>query len=217
MHVMKNTYLNLIFILTFLFITSLSHSQVTKTEIKKLDSTKIKHINIGLKLGIPNLIGGSAEIILPVLGNRIGPYIDYSGFNIDSNEVGTSLSYLEYGANLYFNQKGSGFFISLGQAKFNSDLTFYDLSFTNGGMSSNGSVSTEFNFNTTNLKLGIKTSGTLYFRFEVGFGFGDIPDSIDFTATLDGITESFSEEIPPIPGLGQSGILIGNIGFGVAF
>ena len=84
-------------------------------------------------------------------------------------------------------------------------------------MSSTGTVSTEFNFNTTNLKLGIKTSGKLYFRFEVGFGFGDIPDSIDFTATVDGITESFSEEIPPIPGLGQSGILIGNIGFGVAF
>ena len=217
MHVMKNTHLNLIFILTFLFITTFSYSQVTKTEIKKLDSTKVKYINIGFKVGIPNLIGGSAEIILPVLGNRIGPYIDYSAFNIDTDEVGTSLSYLEYGANLYFNPKGSGFFISLGQAKFDSDLTFYDLSFTNGGMSSTGSVSTDFNFNTTNLKLGIKTSGTFYFRFEVGFGLGDIPDSIDFTATVDGITENFSEEIPPIPGLGQSGLLIGNIGFGIAF
>ena len=37
-------------------------------------------------------------------------------------------------------------------------------------MSSTGTVSTDFNFNTTNLKLGIKTSGTFYFRFEVGFG-----------------------------------------------
>ena len=86
-----------------------------------------------------------------------------------------------------------------------------------GRQSTSGDASTAFNFNTANLKLGIKTGGTIYFHFEVGYGFGDIPDTIDFTATADGITESFSEELPPIPGLSSGGILIGTVGFGVSF
>ena len=214
---MKTLFFYLIIITTLFFNTSICYSQSDEIKDSSLDTIKIKYVNIGVKVGIPNLIGGSVEVLLPVLGNRISPYFDYSGFNIDTDQVGTKLSYSEYGANLYFNKKGNGFFVSLGKAKFDANLTFNELNFSDDGNSTTDSASTNLNFNTTNIKLGIKTGGAFYFRFEIGFGLGDIPDAINFTATSNGITENFSEEIPAIPGLGQGGILIGNIGFGLAF
>ena len=211
---MRKISLKLVILLSLVLFSNRAFSQVEKVEA--LDSIKVKHINLGVKLGIPNLIGGSAEIILPILGNRIGPYFDYSGFSIDTDEIGTSFSYLEYGANLYFNQKGNGFFLSLGQGKFNTKLAFNALDFGNLLVLPEP-ITTDFNFNTTNIKLGIKSGGTFYFRFELGFGLADIPDSVDFIATYGGITKSFSEELPPIPGISTSGVLIGNIGFGFSF
>ena len=211
---MRKISLKLVILLSLILFSNRAFSQVEKVEA--LDSIKVKHINLGVKLGIPNLIGGSAEIVLPILGNRIGPYFDYSGFSIDTDEIGTSFSYLEYGANLYFNQKGNGFFLSLGQGKFNTELAFNALDFGNLLVLPEP-ITTDFNFNTTNIKLGIKSGGTFYFKFELGFGLADIPDSVDFIATYGGITKSFSEELPPIPGISTSGILIGNIGFGFSF
>ena len=211
---MRKISLKLVILLSLVLFSNFTFSQLE--EVEALDSIKVKYINLGVKLGIPNLIGGSAEIILPILGNRIGPYFDYSGFSIDTDEIGTSFSYLEYGANLYFNQKGNGFFLSLGQGKFNTELAFNALDFGNLLVLPEP-ITTDFNFNTTNIKLGIKSGGTFYFRFELGFGLADIPDSVDFIATYGGITKSFSEELPPIPGISTSGILIGNIGFGFSF
>ena len=211
---MRKISLKLEILLSLVLFSNLAFSQVE--EVEALDSIKVKHINLGVKLGIPNLIGGSAEIVLPILGNRIAPYFDYSGFSIDTDEIGTSYSYLEYGANLYFNQKGNGFFLSIGQGKFNTEIAFNALDFGNLLVLSEP-ITTDFNFNTTNIKLGIKSGGTFYFRFELGFGLADIPDSVDFIATYGGITRSFSEELPPIPGISTSGVLIGNIGFGFSF
>ena len=211
---MRKISLKLVILLSLVLFSNFTFSQLE--EVEALDSIKVKYINLGVKLGIPNLIGGSAEIVLPILGNRIAPYFDYSGFSIDTDDIGTSFSYLEYGANLYFNQKGNGFFLSLGQGKFNTELAFNALDFGNLLLLSEP-ITTDFNFNTTNIKLGIKSGGTFYFRFELGFGLADIPDSVDFIATYGGITKSFSEELPPIPGISTSGVLIGNIGFGFSF
>ena len=97
------------------------------------------------------------------------------------------------------------------------DVTFTNLLFSNALQSLFGSGSTKLNLDTTNFKLGLKTAGTVFFRFELGYGVGNIPDSLKFIASLNGITESFTENIPPIPGLGTGGILIGNIGFGLSF
>ena len=153
----------------------------------------------------------------PILNNKIAPFLDFSGLNIDIDDVGTDFSYLEYGANFYFNEKGNGFFISLGQGKFNTDLNFYNLEFNENGQSTIGDASTNLKFSTTNIKTGIKTGGTFYFRFEVGYGFGSIQKTVEFNATANGISDSFTEEIPPIPGVNSGGILIGNIGFGLSF
>ena len=197
----------------FILMTSFSYGQNDEIIIENSDSLKIKRINIGLKIGIPNIVGGSAEITLPILNNRISPYFDISGFNLEADDIETNFSYSEFGANVYLNQKGNGFFVSLGRGQFNTELTFNDLDFDGA----RGSATTDFDFGTTNIKLGLKSGGSFYFRFEVGYGIGDIPDSINFTATSGGITETFSEDIPPIPGLSSGGTIIGNIGFGFAF
>jgi hypothetical protein len=72
--------------------------------------------------------------------------------------------------------------------------------------------------NTTNLKLGLKTGGTFYFRVELGYGLGEVPSELMINAsTSDGYKETVVEEVPNIPGISNSGILVGNIGFGLSF
>jgi len=36
----------------------------------------IKRISLGLKIGIPNIIGGTIQGVLPILGNQIAPYFN---------------------------------------------------------------------------------------------------------------------------------------------
>lgn len=205
------------FALVLFFSLQTVYSQDLEAQTKPADSVKIKRFNLGLKLGIPNLIGGSAEILLPLVNNGLAPFFDYSGLDIKTDDVASKLSYLEYGVNYYPNKKGNGFFLALGRAQFKTDLTFYDLVFSETGQSLEGEGATAFDFSTTNFKLGIKAGSNIYFRFELGFGFGKIPEEIEFTASAGGIEESFSEPLPPLPGLSTNGVLIGNVGFGLAF
>ena len=101
---MKNLGLEHYIFFTIIFISTISFAQEQEQLLIPEDSIQVNHFNLGVKLGIPNLIGGSAEIVLPVFGNRIAPFIDYSGFNLDTDELETEFAYLEYGANIYFNQ-----------------------------------------------------------------------------------------------------------------
>ena len=207
------------FLITYLFLltifTSFAQTESSKEENK--DSLKVKHFSIGLKLGFPNLASGSAELSLPILNNHFAPYIDYSKIPLNFESVETTIAYTEFGINYYFNKKANGFFLGVGKGSLSTDVTFTNLLFTSVLQSLIGSWTTELNLDTTNFKLGVKTAGTVFFRFELGYGLGKIPDSLNFIATLNGISESFTESIPPIPGLTTSGILIGNVGFGFAF
>jgi len=207
------------FLITYLFLLTIftSFAQTKSSKEENSDSLKVKHFSIGLKLGIPNLASGSAELILPILNNHFAPYVDYSKFPLNFESVETTIAYTEFGINYYFNKKANGFFVSVGKGSLSTDVTFTNLLFANDLQSLIGSGSTKLNLDTTNFKLGVKTAGTVFFRFELGYGVGKIPDSLNFIASLNGISESFTESIPPIPGLGTSGILIGNIGFGFAF
>jgi hypothetical protein len=207
------------FLITYLFLLTIftSFAQTESSNEENRDSLRVKHFSIGLKLGIPNLASGSAELTLPILNNHFAPYVDYSKFPLNFESVETTIAYTEFGINYYFNKKANGFFIGVGKGSLSTDITFTNLLFANGLQSLIGSGSTELNLDTTNFKLGVKTAGTVFFRFELGYGVGKIPDSLNFIASLNGISESFTESIPPIPGLGTSGILIGNIGFGFAF
>ncbi len=210
---MKIYQFTILFLLTSLFV----HAQVMESEMEETDLPGVKRVALGVKLGIPNLTSGSAELILPFLNNHFAPTIEYSKIGLNFENIETNISYTEYGVNYYFNQKGNGLFIGVGKASLSTDITFTDLIFSNALETITGSGSTNLDLETTNFKIGIKTGGTFYFKFEVGYGMGTIPSVLNFQATANGITESFSEDIPPIPGLGKDGILIGTIGFGIAF
>ncbi len=207
--------------ITFLIFLLLSINLIAQNE--ELDSsqvvdttdTAIKRISLGLKIGIPNIIGGAVEGVLPMLGNRIAPYFNLSGFNLDIDNVSSEMSYTEFGSKIYFGNKGNGFFVGLGSSKFSSSLNFKDLSLDFG---ETGTGSVDLDINTFIIKLGAKTGGRIYFNFELGYGVGSIPDELKFQATSStGRTEYTTEKIPNIPGVTEGGILIGNVGFGISF
>jgi len=179
---------------------------------------KVKRFSLGAKLGIPNVIGGSAEVVLPFFHNRLAPYLDYNNFSFNLDKTADlSLSYIEYGANFYLKDQGKGFYVGLGNAKMKTDLHYNELVFNGNGMTITDSAKVDFDLDTFNVKMGIKSGGTFYFRFELGFGIGTVPDAVKFTAVSNGITEEFTKDVPAIPGITSNGILIGNVGFGFSF
>ena len=151
------------------------------------------------------------------MNNHIAPFIDYGSFSLDIENTQADLKYLEYGLNIYFGNKGKGLYVGAGSGKLTNEFTFNDLTFEDNGVSLKGSATTSLDINALNLKLGFKSGGLIYFRIEAGYGIGTIPDRLNFTATSGGIIETFSEEIPAIPGIGSNGFAIGNIGLGVSF
>ena len=185
----------------------------------------IKRISVGLKIGIPNIVGGAVEGVLPIFGNRIAPYFNISSFDLDVENVTTKLAYTEFGSKIYFGNKGKGFFVGVGSSKFASTLDFKDLSL-DGGETGSGTV--DLDLNTFIIKLGAKTGGRIYFNFELGYGIGSIPKDLKFTGTVEtnkipgspeiGDTTIVTEPVPNIPGINPGGgILIGNVGFGISF
>ena len=205
-----------IFITIFVFVSTFTTAQTEEIDSLKLNES-VKLISIGTKIGMPNLISLNGEITLPFLNNHFAPYIDYGAFNLDINDVESNLNYSEFGINFYFSNKGKGLYASVGKTQLDSEFTFKNLTFEENGEKVIGSAKTNLDINTLNLKLGLKTGGSFYFKFEIGYGIGSVPDSIDFTAISNGITESFSEDVPTIPGLSSRGLLISNFGFGLSF
>ena len=202
----------------FLILSLISTAYVSAQDISITDSiSKSKTISIGVKVGAPNILSLNGEFVLPILNNHIAPFIDYGSFSLDIENTQADLKYLEYGLNIYFGNKGKGLYVGAGSGKLTNEFTFNDLTFEDNGVSLKGSATTSLDINALNLKLGFKSGGLIYFRIEAGYGIGTIPDRLNFTATSGGITETFSEEIPAIPGIGSNGFAIGNIGLGVSF
>jgi hypothetical protein len=201
-------------------------SELQNTEVISMATTdslqtKIRRLSVGAKIGMPNIVGGSFEFILPVLNNHLAPYADFSGFDINP-EKGTevSLSYTEFGVNYYFKNTGKGLYISGGLGNLSTDLTFSNIEVDDnlGRIEDDGVGTTKEKIATTNLKLGIKTGGRFYFRFELGYGSGDIPGELKINAKNSrGFSRKITKEFPGIPGLSDGGVIIGNIGFGLSF
>ena len=177
------------------------------------EEQSVKRISLGLKLGVPNMASGTFEYVLPVLNNRIAPYINYGAYDLKVDMTEIDLSYSEFGAKYYFNEKGKGFYAGLGISSFSSSLVYNDVSLS-GGMTGTGSV--DLNIDTTILKIGVKTGGTLYFSFELGYGYrsGKLSANVNIYHTA---WRDRTEEIPSIPGIGAGGIVVGNIGLGISF
>ena len=202
----------------FLILSIISTAYVSAQDISITDSiSKSKTISIGVKAGAPNILSLNREFVLPILNNHIAPFVDYGSFSLDIENTQADLKYLEYGLNIYFGNKGKGLYVGAGSGKLTNEFTFNDLTFEDNGVSLKGSATTSLDINALNLKLGFKSGGLIYFRIEAGYGIGTIPDRLNFTATSGGITETFSEEIPAIPGIGSNGFAIGNIGLGLSF
>ena len=177
---------------------------------------KIKRLSLGVKVGVPNIASLNGELILPFAGNRISAYFDYGAFNFPIDETDIETTYTEYGVNLYFNGNGKGFYLSAGNGSLSTNYTFNNLDFEDGS-GQTGSGSTELDIDAVNLKLGLKTGGAIYLRLEAGFGFTSIPETLTFTATSNNITQTFTEDLPNIPGVSSDGILVGNLGLGFSF
>ena len=180
---------------------------------------KVKRLSVGVKIGVPNVAGGSAEVVLPFLDNRIAPYADFSSFDVEDAETEIGLSYNEFGLNVYFGKQGKGLYAAIGAGNLSTDLVFYE-TFEEDGVSVQGKGSIGVDIASTNLKLGVKTGGRIYFRFELGYGFtSDVPTELSVRLEEiggDGVeTEVF--DFPAVPGVGEGGLLVGNIGFGISF
>ena len=180
---------------------------------------KVKRLSLGVKLGVPNVAGGSAEIVLPFLDNRIAPYADFSGFDVEDAETEIALSYTEFGLNVYFGKEGKGLYAAIGAGNLSTDLTFYE-TFEEEGVTVQGKGTIGVDIASTNLKIGVKTGGRIYFRFELGYGFtSDVPSQL--TVRLEEIggdgVENEVFDFPAVPGVGDNGLLVGNIGFGISF
>tara|TARA_B100001057_G_scaffold86180_1_gene82030 strand:+ start:3556 stop:4182 length:627 start_codon:yes stop_codon:yes gene_type:complete len=206
---------NLIAILILLFSISISAQNIEKDSLNVELENSIKRFSLGLKIGTPNMIGGAVQYVLPITNNHFAPYANYSGYDIEIENTEINLNYSEFGVKYFFRNTGKGLYTAVGMSSFSSSLAYTDVSLS-GGLTGDGSV--DLNIDTTIVKLGLKTGGTLYFSFELGYGFGTIPDSLTFNAVSStGISESVTEDIPNIPGIGSGGMVVGNIGFGISF
>ena len=185
-------------------------------ESTKFDD-EIKRLSIGFKVGIPNIASLGLQYTLPLLNNHLAPFIEYSSYSYDDTEVEGNLNFSEFGASYFFNESGKGLYVGVGLSSLKLDVSYNNISLDFG---KTGSGSTEIALNTTNLKLGLKTGGRIYLRLEMGYGLGDLPTQVTFVASENSnpsYTETTTEDIPDIPGISESGLIIGNIGFGLSF
>ncbi len=177
----------------------------------------IKPFRIGVKVGVPNIVGGNVEL---VFFKRLAAYVDYSSYSGTFSDVDVSFNHFEIGGNIYFNPTGKGFYGSFSYSSFSLDGSYAGAQ-TDNGITFTGLATGSLAINTINAKLGLKLGRSFYFRTEVGYGFGTIPDTITVTGTVTGgggtTTETGTEPIPDIPGISSSGLLIFNIGFGIGF
>ena len=183
----------------------------TSTTVKGKEKS-LRPLRFGIKVGIPSLITINAEYLTPLLNNRVSIAVDY--FNLERDFDGTIVDYsnFEIGSNVYFNPRGKGFYAGLSYTSFDAEGTFQDVEFDGNGENFGDGVA-NLDYNTFNVKLGLKAGRTIFFRFEVGYGFGSIPQEVT-VRSIDDPSLTTVEEIPDLPGLSDSGIIYFNVGLG---
>lgn len=178
-----------------------------ENSVKKI---KIKPLRIGIRVGVPHLITGNIEYVTPLFDNRLALTMDYITLSKRFTDGIFRFDNFEAGANIYFKNTGKGLYGSLTYFSFRSGVGFTDHNFGQG-FRSDGRA--DFDFNSFNVKLGAKLGKTIYFRVELGYGIGKIPDSVEVISTTYNL--STLEEIPSVAGVSSSGVIVFNIGFGV--
>lgn len=183
-------------------------------------------MRIGLKIGLPNLVGLHLEYVTPLLNERLAPSVDVSyipfsfqdpdsDFTYGTGEVNFRFSYIEVGANYYFFKPGRGLYgnVSYGRLGLNYDFLDY---YSEENDLAGGVGKLDVGFNLLNLKIGAKLGRSFYFRPELGFALvGASADNIAYTVRYpDGTTETASEDLPNVL-VGGSPVF--NLGFGMSF
>lgn len=172
----------------------------------------IKPLRIGVKDGIPNIISIHVEYVTELLGDRIAPTIDYNPFKFNVQGLEINFSNFEIGSNIYLNDTGKGLYGGLTYSKFKAEVFNPDVSFDDDSFGPGNSV---VEFNTINAKIGVKFGRKFYFRLEVGYGFGSLPEQ--FVTTSEDGNSSQTEQIEDVSLLGNSGLPLFNFGFGFGF
>ena len=182
-----------------------------------VEDNSLKRFSVGVKFGFPYMAVLGAQYTLPFFNNHFAPYFDYSQYSYEKNNEDAQFRFSEFGISYFFNQIGKGLYAGLSYSNLSYDVRFTNVILENG---SKGYGSEKIDMRTTNLRIGLKTGGTFYFRIEMGYGLGDIPKKLSFKA-IDNSDPRYSQivtkEIPKISGTSEREMLIGNIGVGISF
>lgn len=191
------------------FLSFGQENNVTQT-IERSES--IKPLRLGARFGVPSLITVNAEYVTPLLDNRVAATLDYINLSKSVDGVTIKYSNFEFGTNVYLQNTGKGLYASLTYFSFKSIGAFEDIEFDD---SSTGPGEAQIDFSTINFKVGVKFGRIFYFRAEVGYGLGKVPEQV--VVKSDNSDATSSEDIPKLPGVSSSGVLIYNIGIGFSF
>jgi hypothetical protein len=205
-------------VLCILFTSFNSYSQEIDTsgEYKNGNLPKKKDINplrIGVKVGVPSFFTINVEYVTPLLDNHVAFAIDYFPLVVNALDTEGKFKNFEIGSNIYLKNTGKGIYGGLSYYSFNAEATnIQDIDFDDG---TSGTGEATIKFNTFNLKLGAKLGRAFYFRIELGYGFGKIPETIVLTSK-DG-NSSTTEDIEETLSFLGAGVPILNFGIGYSF
>lgn len=205
----------IILLMTFPIVGFSQFYKEKKSDI--IEDNSLKRFSVGVKFGLPYMAVLGAQYTLPFFNNHFAPYFDYSQYSYEKNNEDAQFRFSEFGISYFFNQIGKGLYTGLSYSNLSYDVKFTNVILENG---SKGYGSEKIDMRTTNLRIGLKTGGTFYFRIEMGYGLGDIPKKLSFKA-IDNFDPKYSQivtkEIPKISGTSEREMLIGNIGVGISF
>jgi len=214
---MLKQYLVAISLILFLIPFSSRSQEIETTEddddVENPSSTSdINPLRIGLKVGVPTVFSINVEYVTPLLDNRVAFTIDYFPLTLSTSDVEGKFKNFEIGSNVYLKNTGKGLYGGLSYFKFNTDARVSDVDFDDG---SYGTGKTTIEFNTFNLKVGAKLGYAFYFRIELGYGFGQLPETVVITSE-DG-SSSTTEDIEEVIGFLGAGVPVFNFGIGYSF
>ena len=205
----------IILLMTFPIVGFSQFYKEKKSDI--IEDNSLKRFSVGVKFGLPYMAVLGAQYTLPFFNNHFAPYFDYSQYSYEKNNEDAQFRFSEFGISYFFNQIGKGLYAGLSYSNLSYNVKFTNVILENG---SKGYGSEKIDMRTTNLRIGLKTGGTFYFRIEMGYGLGDIPKKLSFKA-IDNFDPKYSQivtkEIPKISGTSEREMLIGNIGVGISF
>ncbi len=193
---MKDLY-KLLLVGGILLSTSYSYSQEYLAEN---EFEEVRHFRIGVKSGIPNLLSGNMEYVLPVLNRKIAVSADYSKINLNAGDFGfeaedgseimeQEFDYLEAGVNYYFFKPGKSLYAGVSYANYSLNGNIPNYAENENGAMGDGYL--DFSNNSINLKAGAKWGGFFYFRPEVGYAFSPFPSSLPIRVEYeDGTSEN---------------------------